>query len=325
MDGCLSRTSLPSTESISVPRFSVLICTYQRAELLPRAMSSVLQQGFADFELIVVDDGSSDGTKEVVESFQDERILFLANFENRGLARSTNRGFAEATGDFLSILDDDDEFEPTFLEKMDHHLKTTEVDFSWCGVREFPENGKLPKEIMVELKEPDLYSRQMLAVLIGSGFGFTIRRSLLESVGGYDENLLTTCDVDLFLNLVQGPWQWSALPHVLVNVYRQSERLTLCNARRAESLEYIIDKHAPFLSTHPRLKSALYFQLGTVLADAGERLWIRRALGAYLRESPKDVAAWSIWLSSELRHYWFGLKLLQVYRWFYHRYFAPQA
>lgn len=229
LDGCLSRTLPPSTKFISVPRFSVLVCTYQRAQLLPRAISSVLQQSFADFELIVVDDGSSDGAKEVVESFQDERILFLANSENRGLARSTNRGFAEAAGDFLSILDDDDEFEPTFL------------------------------------------------------------------------------------------------PHVLVNVYRQPERLTLHNTRRAKSLEYIIDKHAPFLSTHSRLKSALYFQLGTVLADAGERLWVRRALGAYLRESPKDVAAWRIWLSSELRHYWFGLKLLQVYRWFYHRYFAPQA
>ena len=97
--------------SVTAPRVSVVMATYNRAHLLPRAIESVLRQTFSDFEFIIIDDGSTDETADIVRYFQnrDRRIVFLQNKKNKGLVASLNRGLAAARGRYIARIDDDDE------------------------------------------------------------------------------------------------------------------------------------------------------------------------------------------------------------------------
>lgn len=99
------------------PFFSIIIATYNRAELLPRAVESVLAQSFPDWELIVVDDGSTDTTPEVLARYEDRRIVQLRQ-ENGGQSSATNLGIQTATGQYICYLDDDDRYLPLHLKQL---------------------------------------------------------------------------------------------------------------------------------------------------------------------------------------------------------------
>ena len=101
------------------PKVSVLIPAYNYAKYLPEAIESVLSQTFTDFELIIVDNCSTDNTKEVVNNYakNDSRVAFIRNKENIGMYRNYNQALLHATGDYIKFLNADDKFEPTLLEK----------------------------------------------------------------------------------------------------------------------------------------------------------------------------------------------------------------
>ena len=117
--------------------FSVIIPTFNRAELLSQAIRSVLAQGFGDYELIVVDDGSTDSTGEVVASFEAQRIRYLRREDTGSAAAARNTGILRARGKYISFLDDDDEYLPEFLEETYRCFESVaeQVGFTWCGVR----------------------------------------------------------------------------------------------------------------------------------------------------------------------------------------------
>jgi glycosyltransferase involved in cell wall biosynthesis len=99
-----------------MPTVSVVIPTYNRALMLKEAIQSVLDQTYSDYEIIVVDDGSTDNTREVVNGFSDKRIIYVFQ-ENRGRSNARNRGISLAQGRYVAFLDADDLFLPTKLEK----------------------------------------------------------------------------------------------------------------------------------------------------------------------------------------------------------------
>ena len=106
--------------------FSIIIPTFNRAILISKAIQSVIDQRYTNWELIIVDDGSSDNTKEVVANFNDNRIKYFFKInEERGIAR--NFGIDKAGGDYISFLDDDDYYLPEFLEEF--YLKISHCTF----------------------------------------------------------------------------------------------------------------------------------------------------------------------------------------------------
>ena len=298
-----------------MPRFTIVICTYERPRLLKRAIRSVLSQTFEDFELLIVDDGSKEGgVAEVLSHFSDERIRFSQNATNRGLGYSSNIAFSQAKGEFITTLGDDDEYLPEFLERTASHLDSTGVAFCWCGIREYFEHRE-PRETVVILPSLDRVQRQMVAARIGSGYGFTFRKDCLDHVGGFDEDLVACLDLDFFLKLVQGPWEWAGLPEILVKVHRVPKRLTANDLKRSKSLATVLLKHDEFLNSPLALNSNLHHALGVGLVEQGERLWARRVLWSWVRRSPNETRFWVPLISNELRYSWLGRKLLSIYRW----------
>src|SRR5215471_7855638 len=110
-----------------MPKVSVIIPTHNRAEFLRSAITSVLNQTYQDFEIIVVDDASTDKTPEVVASFHDGKIKYIRHDANKGDAGSRNTGIRNSSGDFLAFLDDDDEWLPEKLQMQVGLLRNSRV------------------------------------------------------------------------------------------------------------------------------------------------------------------------------------------------------
>jgi glycosyltransferase involved in cell wall biosynthesis len=114
------------------PKVSIILPTYNRCQFLPQAIESVLRQTFKDFELIIINDGSTDGTKDFLKTIKDERIIII-NQENMGLTKSLNRGLKVARGEFIARIDDDDIWiDHEKLEKQVNFL-TKYPEYVLCG------------------------------------------------------------------------------------------------------------------------------------------------------------------------------------------------
>ena len=99
------------------PLFSIIIPTYNRADDLKNAVQSVLNQKIEDYEIIIVDDASTDHTKSVIKKFTDTRIIFFSKSKNEERAKARNFGIKKANGDYITFLDSDDVIYPNFLEE----------------------------------------------------------------------------------------------------------------------------------------------------------------------------------------------------------------
>lgn len=106
------------------PMVSVIIPAYNEEQNIRNAIESVLAQDFEDFELIIVDDGSTDATSDIIESFSDKRIIFLQNKTNIGVTKSRNRALSEAGGKYIACLDADDTCTPDRLRKQVDYMET---------------------------------------------------------------------------------------------------------------------------------------------------------------------------------------------------------
>jgi len=118
---------------MSAPQFSIVIPVYNRARIVSRALDSCLSQDFYNFEIVVVDDGSTDGSREVVERYNNVRIRLVCHGQNRGVCPARNTGVDAAKGEWIIFLDSDDELLPGALGVI--HRRTSEVDGDVQGLR----------------------------------------------------------------------------------------------------------------------------------------------------------------------------------------------
>ncbi len=167
---------------------SVIMSAYNCASYIDEAIDSILKQTLREWELIICDDGSADGTWAVISKYRKkypERIIALKNKENRKQAYSRNRCIKKARGQYIAIMDADDLCDPTRLEKQAAFLSShPEIDFVGTGMTIFDEQGpwgeSMPKE--------DILPKDLI---VGSGFiaaSCMFRRDVLFSVKGYRTN-----------------------------------------------------------------------------------------------------------------------------------------
>ncbi|WP_245180502.1 glycosyltransferase family 2 protein [Haloarcula amylovorans] len=197
------------------PRVSVVIPAYNREALIGRAIDSALAQTVDAIEVLVVDDGSADGTERVVTGFDDSRVRYLAHETNRGVSAARNTGVEAASGEYVAFLDSDDEWLPRKLDRqlalldsrgegwVGAYCDVVTADRSTAGrlaaaVSESVFRSKAPREGGRELAE-SLLSMQ---VFMGPGSTLLAKRDALRGTGGFDEGLSIYEDWDLVLRLL---------------------------------------------------------------------------------------------------------------------------
>jgi glycosyltransferase involved in cell wall biosynthesis len=213
-----------------MPRVSVVIPTFNQSTYVRRAIQSVLGQSLADFELIVVDDGSEDDTEVVVSRYADARVHYVWQ-PNAGLSAARNRGIAGATGQYVAFLDADDWWHPELLSTLTSALDLAPAEASvahcdWCysdasGTRLTPQSAAMT------------YGAELCTLVLRNPIAVhsaLIRRSTLESIGGFsDMNLLE--DWDLWLRVAQAGGRFVHVPRVLANYHWHSGSLSKDAAR----------------------------------------------------------------------------------------------
>ena len=132
---------------------SVIIPTYNRAHLIKRSAESVLNQTYTNLELIIVDDGSTDDTEEVVKTLNDNRVTYIKQ-PNQGACAARNNGIDHAKGEFIAFQDSDDVWHEDKLEKQIKCLKETGADFCFCSVKTSTSLGfKKKSKFVNDIKE----------------------------------------------------------------------------------------------------------------------------------------------------------------------------
>jgi len=178
---------------------SVVIPTFDRASVLPRALDSVISQTHQPAEVIVVDDGSSDGTAELVERhFPGVRLLCQ---ENRGVSAARNRGIEDSEGEWIALLDSDDEWRPEKLERQLAALKGRS-ELRICHTDEiWIRRGRRVNQRQIHAKHGGWIFEHCLPLCAMSPSSIVIHRSVLEAVGMFDEALPACEDYDLWLRI----------------------------------------------------------------------------------------------------------------------------
>ena len=238
------------------PTFSVVIPTHNRAATVARALRSVAAQSFDDYQVIVVDDGSNDGSAAFLATLPQPRYSVFRNEHSQGVSAARNRGALAATGDWIVFLDDDDELRPDALLLLQRRIATNpQLDFLWGSrvIHELDSAGRV-----IAQREDDW--NRVAATVQGSSFldlvlriatnsAFTIRRSVLQAVGGFDERLRRSEDRDLFIALAQQGFTGGAITQPLIDVEERAASLSRGATDRvgAEIDLLVIDKHRDYL------------------------------------------------------------------------------
>jgi glycosyltransferase involved in cell wall biosynthesis len=206
MDG--SRQALETMAAKTTPTVAVIIPTYNRAALLVEALESVLAQTFQDFEVFIVDDGSTDDTQIRLDPYlTDPRIHYLSQ-ENGGPARARNTGIRASSSEFIALLDSDDLWLPTKLEKQIALLHAQpDIGLVYTDVTWIEANGEVMERQPVKApRNFNTYYEDLLYdnVIIGSDSAVLLRRQILGGQELYDPALLTLEDQDLWLRISAG-------------------------------------------------------------------------------------------------------------------------
>ena len=186
-------------KSLPIPKVSVVIPTYDRFETLPRSLDSVINQTFSDWELIVVDDGSTDGTDEMI--LRDYPAVRLHRQENAGVSAARNAGVALAAGEWIAFLDSDDAWLPEKLERQLSHL-AKEPELRLSHTEEiWIRNGKRVNQPKEYAKSGGAIYRRCLPLCCICPSSALIRRDLFDEIGGFDETFAVCEDYDLWLRI----------------------------------------------------------------------------------------------------------------------------
>ena len=184
---------------------TIIIPTYNRANKIHKSIASILAQTYQDFELLIVDDGSTDNTQEVVESFGDDRLRYVRMPQNGGASAARNEGARLAQSEWIAFHDSDDTWRPDKLEKQVAYVKQhPEYAFVYCSylMHKGEEEIAVPNETWGGKLEGDLFTSLLVRNSIGAPT-MMMKKAVFEEVGGFDTTLKSLEDWDLALRVAE--------------------------------------------------------------------------------------------------------------------------
>lgn len=188
-----------------MPRFSVVIAVFNKEAYLAKTLQSVLDQTFTDFEVVIVNDGSTDGSEAKILSFKDDRINYFKQ-ENKGAAAARNTAIQKATGDYIALLDADDWWYPNHLELFQKSIQFFPEENVFANAQELeifeiikPAQYSFEKH-NTKVSIEDYFTASFQTSILHSS-NFAVKKDFFKVVGYYNETYKTGEDTDLYIRM----------------------------------------------------------------------------------------------------------------------------
>ena len=288
------------------PTVSIIIPAFNRSSTIISAIESVLRQTYKDFELLIVDDGSTDETMSRVAEISDPRIRMLSNPQNMGASAARNNGIKNARGKWIAFQDSDDEWLPEKLQKQMNEIAAQSEDYiaCYCGMLVVGEYTQSEQErtLVRYIPSADLtpVEGNILTTLLRANPASTqtllIQKDVLTKIGGFDESLPALVDWDCNLRLVEHGLI-AFVDEPLVLQYFSQNSITRSHANRAAARLKIITKNRHLWNKHPKLLAQQF----------------RSVAGAHRRLGNLDSAKTAISEACRINPYSIKLRAISVY------------
>ncbi len=294
-------------------RISVIMPCFNAEKYLREAMDSVLVQTYPDVELIVVDDGSTDGSMDVLKQYED-RILVLQQ-ANKGPFPARNLGIQQASGEFIAFLDSDDYWDPRCLEKLHHALTQADADLSYSGWQNFGQFARNTQPFVPPKYEDGDMADEFLRSCPWPIHAALTRREVINAVGGFSERCYSAMDYDLWIRIYGHTSHIVRVPEVLA-FYRWHGKQISTNAWRQTMNAYRV--RLDFAAQHPQhtahIAAPRLWELthGSVLQDAYRAYWSRDLYTAH--KLLRQAFSRRIFHAKDLRYILPSLLPLSVFR-----------
>lgn len=283
------------------PLVTVILPTHNRAALVGRAISSVLGQTYENLELIVIDDASTDHTRDVLAGFNDSRLRVLHAQVNKGVAAARNLGLERARGDLVAFNDDDDIWFAQKLERQTEALMRAPADVGWClcgfvrranGRSEYVGGSWYYAQLDFQQGANRFSDGGMDWSLIATPT-WVVKREALERVGPFDERLRSWEDWELALRLEQTCKRIFVDEPLFLQDLTEGGGLGHAERAQAQSLRVILDKHGAMWSARRKVMARHYFIIGHVASKYDGPGAGREYLLRSLRLRPFAPRAWA--------------------------------
>jgi glycosyltransferase involved in cell wall biosynthesis len=267
-----------------MPKVSVIIPTHNRAEFLRSAITSVLNQTFQDFEIIVIDDASKDHTREIIANFNDARIKAIHNQVSKGAAGARNIGIMNSNCEYIAFLDDDDEWLPEKLKiqtcLLDNSPQEVGGVCTGCFTIEKASGGVLSE---YNPKRNDLVKENFITTS-----SILLRRECFKKCGLFDESMPTSSDCDMWIRISK-TFSFNIIKSCLIKYHIHENSLTFDYEKKAKGLEILLEKHDDFFKNNPKSYSKRYLHLGILYCYKGEIQKGRKAFRKSMRMNPFEI------------------------------------
>jgi glycosyltransferase involved in cell wall biosynthesis len=256
------------------PAVSVVIPTYNRALLLKRAVESVLRQTERDFELIVVDDASSDDTPAVMRAISDDRLRCVRHEQNQGVGGSYAAGIALARGPLIAIHDHDDVARPEWLERLTTACRCDPgVGMAWGWIRAHDRGGDASS---VMYRDPfGAGPRELLPTMLtwtpGTS-GLVVRRAVFDEIGFIDPQAGPLADLEFAARFALSEmYRVEIVPEVLVDIYPQSDSASrVITEPYLVALKHLVARHEAALARYPCAYADYLYRIGRASEILGQ-------------------------------------------------------
>ena len=280
------------------PLISVVMPSFNRAGLITRAITSILGQTLDRFELIIVDDGSTDGTLALLERNRDPRIAVFQLRRNAGAPAARNAGVSMARSPLIAFQDSDDEWQPGLLAA--HVSVLARADVSFCQLDQrygsghtlYPPPGwRLSSDVYAQLLESSHISTQTLAMTKG----------VFERAGGFDPAMPRFQDWDLVLRLAQAGARFHYIDQPLAIAHDSPDSLTRSQEKGIIGRRRLIEKHQDAFASQPAALARHHYVMGSQLRQLHRFNEARHEFSCAMRLVPGHWRAAAQWVLAALQ------------------------
>lgn len=218
-------------------RVSVVVPTHNRSGLLAVTLRSVLRQRDVDLEVIVVDEASTDDTPDVLAGLGDRRVRIVRHEVPHGVSTARNRGAADARGEWVAFIDDDDLWAPDKLARQVHAAQAADRDWSYAGSVNITDGFQIAHGLPPLPPEAVVAALPRYNAIPGGGSNVVVRRDTLLCAGPFDTRLRNTEDWEMWIRLAKtGPPAWVPSPLMAYRVHASNSSLDIAEIMRGARL-----------------------------------------------------------------------------------------